>query len=98
MCQGIGLTADICVIQLHRKWSKIVFALAFFVFPLESRGDSETDESVYLAHRAAAGGNVTLLMDAVNHDPSVLECQDEKGEILAGNFNLMTQSISCMFY
>ncbi|PIK56185.1 putative ankyrin repeat domain-containing protein 55 isoform X2 [Apostichopus japonicus] len=32
-----------------------------------------------MAHRAAAAGNVTLFMDAVNQDPSVLECQDEKG-------------------
>lgn len=48
---------------------------------------------MYLAHRAAAGGNVTLLMDAVNHDPSVLECQDEKGETVADNFSLITHSI-----
>ena len=33
-----------------------------------------------LAHQAAGTGNVPLLMEAVNHDPSALESQDEKGQ------------------
>ena len=32
-----------------------------------------------LAHQAATTGKVSLLMEAVNHDPSALESQDEKG-------------------
>ena len=43
----------------------------------------ESDEHLQqLAHQGAATGNLSLLMDAVNHDPSVLECQDDKGKIL----------------
>ncbi|XP_071793037.1 uncharacterized protein [Asterias amurensis] len=58
-----------------------------FVTPRSSRMDDEDHEDCLenddcpqqLAHQAAATGKVSLLMEAVNHDPSALESQDEKG-------------------
>ncbi|XP_071480978.1 uncharacterized protein [Diadema antillarum] len=46
----------------------------------EDEGDSiELEDSTLLAHQAAGTGNMALLMDAVNRDPSVLESCDDKG-------------------
>ncbi|XP_022091648.1 inversin-B-like [Acanthaster planci] len=46
----------------------------------QDRDSLETEDgSQMMAHQAAATGNVPLLMEAVNHDPSALESQDEKG-------------------
>ena len=44
--------------------------------------DSDNDSDPPLAHRAAASGDVPLLVHAVKQDPGVLEHRDSEGMCL----------------
>lgn len=48
----------------------------WFLIPEENNGDADVDS----VHYAAAHGDVTILMDAIRKDPSLLEQQDSDGE------------------
>ncbi|XP_787202.4 ankyrin repeat domain-containing protein 55 isoform X2 [Strongylocentrotus purpuratus] len=45
----------------------------------DDEDNREPEDNIVLAHQAAASGNIPLLMEAFNQDPSVLESCDEKG-------------------